>query len=131
MNVFDQWVKHDLEFKYYIRYADDFIFLSDDKKYLESMVGKIQEFLQSNLKLSLHPDKLFLKTISSGVDFLGWVNFSDHKVLRTKTKQRMFKKIKKSSSEESLQSYFGLLSHGNAVKTRKQLEVWGWLWGGG
>lgn len=128
MDVFDQWVKHDLKVKYYIRYADDFVFISDYKKYLESIVAKIQEFLQNNLKLSLHPDKFFLKTISSGVDFLGWVNFSDHRVLRTKTRQRMFKKIQKENSEESLQSYLGLLSHGNAFKTRKKLEFWGWLW---
>lgn len=128
MDVFDQWVKHDLKIKYYIRYADDFVFLSDDKKYLENIIVKIQEFLQNNLKLSLHPDKLFLKTISSGVDFLGWVNFSNHRILRTKTKQRMFKKIQKENSEESLQSYLGLLSHGNAIKTRKKLEFWGWLW---
>lgn len=128
MNRFDQWVKHSLKAKNYIRYADDFVFISEDKNYLENIVPQVQKFLQANLKLSLHPDKLFLKTVASGIDFLGWVHFSNHMVLRTKTKQRMFKNIKKSISEESLQSYLGLLVHGKANKIRQQLEVEHWLW---
>ncbi|MBI5221680.1 MAG: group II intron reverse transcriptase domain-containing protein [Candidatus Magasanikbacteria bacterium] len=128
MNRFDQWVKHRLKVKYYIRYADDFVFLSEDKNYLISIIPLVQEFLQTNLKLSLHPDKLFLKTIASGVDFLGWVHFSDHRVLRTKTKRRMLRKIRKKIDKQSLQSYLGLLRHGNAAKINKQVEVERWLW---
>ena len=82
MNKFDQWVKHKLKAKYYIRYADDFVFLFHDKSWLESVTPHIQDFLQTNLKLSLHPDKLFLNTVASGMDFLGWVNFSDRRTLR-------------------------------------------------
>jgi len=127
MNRFDQWVKHTLKAKYYIRYADDFIFLSLDKNYLENIVSRIQEFLQTNLRLSLHPDKLFLKTMASGVDFLGWVHFIDHRILRTKTKQRMLKKIRNSITADSLQSYYGLMRHGNTRKLRKQVEIENWL----
>ena len=47
----------------------------------------MKEFLVNNLKLTMHPDKVFIKTISSGVDFLGWVHFSKHRVLRTSTKK--------------------------------------------
>ncbi|MFA6424512.1 MAG: reverse transcriptase/maturase family protein [Candidatus Magasanikbacteria bacterium] len=128
MNHFDQWVKHRLKAKYYIRYADDFVFLSPDKIYLESIISNIRSFLQTNLKLSLHPDKLFLKTIASGVDFLGWVHFPNHRVVRTKTKQRMVKKIRSSVSEQSYSSYLGLVSHGNTVKLQQQLEIEHWFW---
>ena len=34
MNEFDQFVKHKLKAKHYIRYADDFVILSHDKNYL-------------------------------------------------------------------------------------------------
>ena len=61
----------------------------------------------------MHPDKVFIKTLFSGVDFLGGVNFTDHRVLRNKTKKRMLKIIKKNSSVETLNSYFGLMRHGN------------------
>ncbi len=128
MNRFDQWVKHTLKAKHYIRYADDFVFLSGDKNYLKNLISQIQLFLQTKLKLSLHPDKLFLKTTASGIDFLGWVHFSNHMVIRTKTKQRMFRNIQKSISKESLESYFGLIKHGNSQKLRKNVIWENWLW---
>ena len=78
MNEFDQYVKHDLKVKYYIRYADDFIILSQDKSWLEERLFKMGDFLSGELKLDLHPDKVHIKTIFSGVDFLGWVHFSRH-----------------------------------------------------
>ena len=122
LNEFDQFVKHKLKVKYYIRYADDFVILSEDKKYLESLILEINNFLEKSLKLQMHPDKIFIKTLSSGVDFLGWVNFSDHKVLRTKTKNRMFKRIKKNPSSETLNSYLGLIKHGNTKTIQKNLD---------
>jgi len=128
LNKFDQWVKHRLKSHYYARYADDFIFLSRDKFRLEDAIPKIQEFLQSNLKLTLHPDKVFIKTISSGVDFLGWLTFPDHRLLRTKTKQRMFKNIRSSISKAGLMSYLGLISHGNTIALREQVLGEYWLW---
>ena len=81
----------------------------------------MKEFLESKLKLQLHPDKIFIKTIVSGVDFLGWVNFSDHRVLRISTKRRMLKKLKENPKEESRQSYLGMLKHGNTFKLKSAL----------
>ena len=122
LNELDQFVKHKLKVKYYIRYADDFVILSEDKKYLESLILEINNFLEKSLKLQMHPDKIFIKTLSSGVDFLGWINFSDHKVLRTKTKNRMFKKIKNNPSFETLNSYLGLIKRGNTKTIQKNLD---------
>lgn len=120
MNEFDQYVKHKLKAKHYIRYADDFVFLSEDKKLLENILKEISTFLNENLKLSLHPDKVFIKTLASGVDFLGWVHFPDHSVLRTVAKRRMLKRIVEvEGKEETVQSYLGLLTHGNAHKIQK------------
>ncbi len=123
MNEFDQYVKHRLKAKYYIRYADDFVFLSQDKKELESILGQIKAFLNDNLKLTLHPDKVWIKTFSSGVDFLGWINFPRHRVLRTVTKRRMLKNLDNNSSKETVQSYLGLLSHGNAYRLKNQIRL--------
>src|SRR3989344_6103501 len=85
MNEFDQFVKRGLKVKYYIRYADDFVILQNDKTYLENVLPKISQFLEEKLKLQLHPDKVFIKTLASGIDFLGWVHFPRHRVLRTTT----------------------------------------------
>ncbi len=121
LNEFDQFTKHKLKVKYYVRYADDFVFLSRDKKYLENLILKIQNFLQNKLKLILHPDKIFIKTIYSGIDFLGWVNFKDHRVLRTKTKQRMLNRIKSAPNAETINSYLGLLKHGNSGRIKENI----------
>jgi len=118
MNEFDQWVKHKLGVRHYIRYADDFVFLSDDEKYLKSIVPLVNNFLQNKLKLSLHPNKIFIKTIASGIDFLGWINFSDHRILREATVKRMLKRIKAHPMRGTLQSYLGLLDHGNTNKLK-------------
>lgn len=100
--------------------------MSDDKLWLENLIVLIQDFLSKKLKLILHPDKIFLKTLASGVDFLGWVHFVDHRVLRTATKCRMLRQISEHPTNETLQSYLGLLKHGNGFKVKEKLtnEFW-------
>lgn len=121
MNEFDQFVKHKLKVKYYIRYVDDFIVLSSNRKELENFIPLIRDFLSEKLKLDLHPQKVMIKTLASGVDFLGWVNFPDHRVLRTATKRRAFRRINTHPTSETINSYLGLLSHGNTHKIRDKL----------
>ena len=118
LNEFDQFIKHKLKAKYYIRYADDFIILSENKKYLEDIIKLISYFLQIKLKLQIHPDKIYIKTLSSGIDFLGWVHFVNYRVLRTKTKKRMFERLKNNPNLETLNSYLGLIKHGNTEKLK-------------
>ena len=121
MNEFDQFVKHRLKAKHYVRYADDFVFLSASRSDLDILLPKIAEFLERRLALTLHPDKVFIKTLASGVDFLGWVHFPDHRVLRTATKRRMMSATARSESKPVLESYSGLLSHGNARKLARPI----------
>lgn len=127
LNVFDQWAKHKLKTRHYIRYADDFVVPSVDKKWLEDIIPQIRDFLLEELNLTLHPTKISLKTHNSGVDFLGWVNFPDYKKLRNKTKQRMFKKIVDRPLPEVYQSYLGLLSHGDTHNIEEDLQNVYWL----
>lgn len=123
MNEFDQYVKRKLMVKHYIRYADDFVVLFEDKTYLETLIPVISQYLETTFKLSLHPDKVYIVTLASGVDFLGWVHFPAYRVLRTSTKRRMFKKLSEvqpcSADSPVLASYIGMLGYGNAFKLRK------------
>jgi len=123
MNEFDHFLKRDLKIEYYVRYADDFVILHKDKKYLEDILPKISAFLETRLKLSLHPDKVFIKTFSSGIDFLGWVHFPHHRIPRTSTKKRMFRNLKQHPKKESLDSYAGLLSHGDTYELREEIKI--------
>ncbi len=122
MNEFDHFMKRHMCAKYYIRYADDFVILSDDREYLEGLIPRMSAFLGIRLGLDLHPNKMFIKSFASGVDFLGWVHFPDHRVLRTVTKRRMFKNLRGNSSKERLSSYRGLMSHGNTHILQAQVE---------
>lgn len=121
MNEFDQFVKHTLKVTYYVRYADDFVVLSESKENLETLLFCMERFLSKRLHLELHSDKVFIKTFASGVDFLGWTHFPDHRVLRTSTKRRMFFRLKDERKKEVVQSYSGLLSHGNTWRLRKKI----------
>lgn len=128
MNEFDQFVKHKLKRRYYLRYADDWAILSEDRELLISLIPPIGAFLKERLRLTLHPKKIILKTYASGVDFLGWVHFSKHRVLRTKTRHRMMRRVKYCPVNETLQSYLGLLSHGDAHEAGEELLQNYWLW---
>lgn len=117
MNEFDQWVKRELKAKCYIRYADDFVILLQERRELEALLSRIKTFLRKELRLALHQKKVSIKTIASSVDFLGWVHSPDHRVLRTVTKRRMLERI----SPKNVSSYLGLLGHGNGYILRRTI----------
>ena len=122
MNEFDQFIKRELREKYYIRYADDFVILSKSKIWLEQQLPNIAAYLTNQLKLSLHPRKVSIRTFASGVDFLGWVHFPHRRVLRTATRWRMAKRLEYHPSDETIDSYRGLLSHGNTRRLKQKFS---------
>ena len=133
LNELDQFAKHKLRIKYYLRYCDDFVILGENKEDLAELVCLIDNFLKERLKLNLHSNKIIIKKYHQGVDFLGYVVLPHYRVLRTKTKQRMFKKIKKKYYDlqngliseklfnQSLQSYLGVLRHCKGHRIEKKL----------
>ncbi|MBN1258420.1 group II intron reverse transcriptase domain-containing protein [Candidatus Peregrinibacteria bacterium] len=120
MNELDHFIKHSLKARYYIRYADDFVLLSGSRNWLKWQIPIIRGFLHGKLELTLHPQKIYLKTLVSGLDFLGWVHFPDHRVLRTATKNRMIKRLGLEPSDETVASYLGLIKHGNTHKIKSR-----------
>jgi retron-type reverse transcriptase len=126
MNEFDRFAKRELKAKYYLRYADDFVIMSRDRAWLTEILPNIRSFLNERLALKLHPNKISIATLASGIDFLGWVHFPDHLVLRTSTKKRMFRRLNETcQNPEIRQSYLGLLSHGNTEKIKSKIEYAG------
>jgi len=120
-------MKHVVKAKYYIRYADDFVIIHRDKNYSENLMGQMASYLHLNLRLDLHPKKVFLTTLASGMDFLGWKHFPKHRVLRTSTKRRLFQNLKakkESGNIESIkQSYLGMLKWGNGCRLINKLNT--------
>ncbi len=134
LNELDQFVKHNLKEKYYLRYCDDFIILGESEEWLKNIIPKIACFLQENLQITLHPNKISIRKFSQGIDFLGYVVLPHHRVLRTKTKKRMMKKISlkqkmyqeglvsEESLNQSVQSYLGVLEHCEGCGVAREME---------
>lgn len=135
----DQYVKRELRVKNYLRYTDDFVLLSRNRAELESILPLIRDFLLNDLALELHPTKVFFGKWHQGVDFLGYVHFPHHRVLRTKTKKRMLRKLRLRKEDfeagdidedglhQTVASYLGVLSHsrnrGLAKRIRRDFKL--------
>lgn len=134
MNQLDQFIKHRLRIKYYIRYADDFVILEANKSSFPYYVDAIREFLKEGLKLELHPNKIIIRKLDWGIDALGYIVLPHYILPRTKTRKRILKKIKQKigseNSEQSLQSFLGYFSHAHTYKLTLKLKNDIWFWKG-
>lgn len=140
LDPLDKFIKETLKVKYYIRYADDFIVMHQNRSCLENLLPEINNFLSTSLKLSLHPNKIHLLDYYLGVDFLGYIVFPNFILPRTKTKRRMFKKIYQrvksvklkgldnNKISQTLQSYLGYLSHADSFKLSEEVKNQTWFW---
>jgi len=93
MNELDQYAKHVLKIRDYIRYCDDFLFFHNDKAVLRDVAGKVQDFLGEVLQLRLSKCDLF--PTSRGVDFLGYRHFKGYILLRKRTAKRVARRLQK------------------------------------
>ena len=133
LNDLDQYVKRGLKVHRYIRYCDDFVIVGVHFGKLDDLIPRVGKFLKEKLELDLHPDKISIRTLEQCVDFLGYVTLPRYRVLRTRTKRRMFKRCillfqrqtteaEKEYAKRVLLSYKGLLSHSREYCSWKRLE---------
>lgn len=112
---FDHWIKEELKCKFYFRYADDIVILSDNKEKLHNILVAIKIYLKHVLKLELKPNYQIFPVDSRGIDYVGYVFHRDYTLLRKSIKKKIFrlitKKNKSKKFKESLQSYLGWLKH--------------------
>jgi retron-type reverse transcriptase len=89
LNELDHFMKDRLQIRYYARYMDDFLIIHPNKAYLKNLQQQINDFLQKTLHLALHPKKLTIKNVSTGVPFVGYRIFYDHILVRGTTLRRI------------------------------------------
>ena len=128
LNELDYYAKHELKVKHYIRFMDDFLLLSDSKSQLHDWKHKIKQFLKEELKLELHPVKQQIFPTRTGIDFVGYIVWKDHKKLRRRNVERFVSRLNKfdkipltSFIEASLMSWKGYTLHADAFRLTKQL----------
>lgn len=123
----DRFVKHELKAKYYVRYVDDFVILSQDSCQLKRYMVKINTFLSEKLSLVLHPDKTKVISLEKGVDFLGFRIFPHHRLLRKRSIRKMRNKIRDADTDsydsiyESLEGWAAHAMHANTFRLRKMM----------
>lgn len=117
LDAFDHFIKDELQVKHYVRYTDDAVILSYDPVELRWLLAFIEQWLWHERCLTLHPYKVSIRKFSQGIDFLGYVTLPHYRVLRTKTKRRMFKRV----NVLNMPSYVGLLEHCDGYDLKNQL----------
>ena len=130
LSELDYFAKHRLKVRHYIRYMDDFLLLSDSKPELHNWKHQIEKFLNEKLKLELHPVKRQIFPTSTGVDFVGYAVWRDHKKLRRRNVRRFIRRLNEFDklpvitpfAEASLMSWKGYSMHADAFGLTKQLH---------
>jgi RNA-directed DNA polymerase len=116
MDALDQFVKHKLRVPRYLRYVDDFVLVHRDREQLQAWQAAIVEFLRARLRLELKAD-IKLKPLSAACDFLGYVIYPTHRVVRRRVIGHARQKLR-SARGETLRSvwasYQGHFSHANS-----------------
>ena len=124
LNELDYYIKEKLKIKYYIRYMDDGVLLSNNKEYLKYCLEEIQKLIKK-YQLKLNRKTKIINVTKEGIDFLGFRFYIINNKLIMKVRndskkrfKRKMKAIKKGiiSKEKSLQisnSYKAHFKYGN------------------
>ena len=100
LNELDHFIKEKLHIKYYIRYMDDGVILSNDKKYLRFCLFEIEKILK-RYKLELNKKTKIVNVSREGIDFLGF-RFYIRKGVFLKVRSSCKKRFKKVISKDDL-----------------------------
>ena len=119
---FDHYVKEQLGVRYYFRYVDDIVVLSDDKERLRSILSAMRTYLGERLHLEIKPNWQIFPVEARGLDFLGYVFRHGYVLLRKRIKRNLFRtlahlrKVCKTTKEIRLAvaSYIGWLKYTNS-----------------
>lgn len=132
LDPLDQFCKRVLGIKRYIRYMDDIIILDNDKERLKEYGRRMTQFLEERLHLNFN-NKTALRPVRVGCEFVGFVIYNDHVILRKSTTLRMKRTLRKmrqdyhdnlitfKEANATMQSYLAMLSHVDCKKFKEKL----------
>jgi len=100
LSYFDHWLKETKRVRYYYRYADDIVILSANKPYLHILLKDIEHYLNNELKLQLKGNFQVFPVDSRGIDFVGYVFYHTHILMRKSIKKRLCRKAVKLNKKD-------------------------------
>lgn len=122
LDSLDQLAKRNYSIKYYIRYMDDIIILSDNKEDLNRYKKEFSDFLNEELRLRFN-NKTAIRPVSQGIEFVGFRIWPGYVNLRKSTSLYMKRRLKKlqekyrnyeisfEKANETVMSYKALMNH--------------------
>lgn len=123
LTYFDHWIKENKAVKYYFRYADDIVILSDSKPYLHDILFEIKKYLSDNLKLIVKDNYQIFPVDSRGLDFVGYRFYHSHTMLRKGIKKRFIRMLAHDKNDKSIASYNGWLKHANCINLKNKITL--------
>lgn len=124
LDALDQFVKHQIGARHYIRYVDDFVLLHESPQWLNAARDRIDAFLPARLAARLNDSKTVLQPIDRGIDFVGQVIKPWRRTLRRRTCAEAITRTATAAPADFVEranSYFGLMrqaSHSHTDRAR-------------
>ena len=111
LNELDQFAKHRLGVRHYVRYVDDFVLLHEDPRQLNAWLAEIEAFVERRLRVRINPRKTVLQPLERGVDFCGHLVLPHRRLLRRGTLRSALHRLAgmpAADVAEAATSYLGL-----------------------
>lgn len=143
MNEFDQFAKHSLKCRFYMRYVDDVLILHQSRSRLQECLIEADKFLENRLQLSLNMNKCRIVPVKGGIDFLGYMTRPQYTLVRNRVVNNLKSKLDQFEKDlikplgqmtmiindesivnklrDTLNSYLGHFKHANSHKLKKHL----------
>ncbi len=126
----DQFIKHTLKIKYYIRYVDDFVILGKSYSYLETIRRTITKFVAAQLQMHVHPQKQLIRPVADGIDFVGFIVRPEYVLLRRRTISEWRWKVKNlpngPKKQQVLSSYHAQAAWANTFRLKIKMRMFLW-----
>ena len=124
LNELDQFAKHVLRCRYYVRYSDDFLILHREMKQLEKWKKELGLFLKEKLDLELNTAKTIIYPISDGIDYLGYIVRPFYILVRRRVVNNLKQKIFSGTlNKQAFVSYMGHFKHANANRLERHIKA--------
>jgi RNA-directed DNA polymerase len=121
LSYFDHWLKEVKGVKYYFRYCDDMVILSHDKTFLHQLLADIRTYLGVNLRLEIKSNYQVFPVAARGIDFVGYVFFHSHTLIRKSTKQNYCRMMLRNWNSQSEAGFKGWLKHCNSINLQRKI----------
>lgn len=115
LTYFDHYLKEILKVKYYFRYCDDMVLLSDNKEQLHKWFKDIEKYLTEELNLTVKKNYQIFPVDDRGIDWCGYKHYHNHTLIRKSIKKKYIKSKNK-------MNHNGWLIHCNSINLRQKYE---------